>query len=341
MDRAGAPAPDLPTYDGETMLRAKRIMPTRPPREDLSKANALHMLKESFVQWTLAIGLSPHTASIRRTALGYFIQWCHGREIDSPLAISRDVLEAYQFHLTQYRKADGDLLEPSTQATRLHPLKAFCKWLVRQRLIESDPSRDLILPRLPRRLPRRVPTVREVQAIVGYAGGDTAGGVRDRAIMETLYTTGLRRMELVRLKVEDIGFESSTMLVRCGKGRRDRLVPVGAVAMGWIARYLRDVRPGLAAGVDRGEVFLTDYGEPFHGNRLGDQLHRYVSRAGLPGACHIFRHACATHMLESGADIRFIQAMLGHSQLSTTEIYTQVSISKLKEIHAATHPARL
>jgi integrase/recombinase XerD len=116
------------------------------------------------------------------------------------------------------------------------------------------------------------------------------------------------------------------------------VVPLGGTARGWIERYLNEVRRGLQAGLDRGEVFLTDYGEPFHGNRLGDQIHRYVARGGIPGACHIFRHACATHMLENGADIRFIQAMLGHSQLSTTEIYTQVSISKLKEIHGATHP---
>lgn len=95
----------------------------------------------------------------------------------------------------------------------------------------------------------------------------------------------------------------------------------------------------LASGLDRGELFLTDYGEPFYRNRLGDRLHGYVARQGLPGACHVFRHACATHMLENGADIRFIQAMLGHSQLSTTQIYTQVSISKLKEIHSATHPS--
>jgi len=103
--------------------------------------------------------------------------------------------------------------------------------------------------------------------------------------------------------------------------------------------YLRDIRPRLRSGLDRGEVFLTDYGEPFGRNRLGDRIRRYVARAALPGACHIFRHACATHMLENGADIRFIQAMLGHAQLSTTEIYTHVSISRLKEIHAATHPA--
>jgi integrase/recombinase XerD len=321
------------------MLRAKRITPVRRPKEDPSRDSQLHLLKESFIQWTIGIGLSPQTASIRRAALDQFIRWCHGRLIDGPSAISRDLLESYQFHLSQYRKSNGDALEPSTQATRLNPLKAFCKWLVRQRIVELDPSRDLILPRLPRRLPRRVPTIGEVQAIVGFAGTASSASLRDRAMMETLYSTGIRRMELARLKLKDISVDASELLVRSGKGRRDRMVPLGATARGWIERYLHEVRPQLAAGKDCGELFLTDYGEPFGKNRLGDQLHRYVARAGLPGACHIFRHACATHMLENGADIRFIQAMLGHSQLSTTEIYTQVSISKLKEIHAATHPS--
>ena len=145
-------------------------------------------------------------------------------------------------------------------------------------------------------------------------------------------------MELATLKTVDVSLDASTVLVRSGKGRRDRVVPLGPTAKRWVERYLRNVRPRLEGGLDRGELFLTEYGEPFRRNRLGDRIRPYLARAGLPGACHVFRHACATHMLENGADIRFIQAMLGHSQLSTTEIYTQVSITKLKEIHAATHP---
>jgi integrase/recombinase XerD len=322
----------------DQMLRLKRRTPVRSAPADPSSANPLHGLKTSFVQWTVAIGLSPQTAGIRRSALDHFIRWCHCRAIDSPSQISRDLLEAYQLHLVEYRKASGEPLELSTQATRLNPIKAFCKWMVRNRLVELDASRELILPRLPKRLPRRIPSVIEVRAIIGSAGTGSPLAIRDRAMMETLYSTGLRRMELANLRIVDVGLDASTVLVRCGKGRRDRLVPLGSVARSWIEQYLRDVRPLLAAGVDRGELFLTDYGEPFRRNRLGDRLRSYVARCGLPGACHIFRHACATHMLENGADIRFIQAMLGHSQLSTTEIYTQVSISKLKAVHAQTHP---
>lgn len=323
------------------MLRQKRVTPVPKPREDPSRDNPLHELKAAFVEWTIAIGLSPLTASIRRSALEHFIRWCHGRQIRAPGDITQDLLESYQAHLASYRKADDEALELSTQATRLNPLKAFCKWLVRKRHLQYDPSRELILPKLPPRLPRRVPTVQEMSRVIGAAGAASPQAVRDRAIMETLYSTGLRRMELVWLKMRDVSLDGGTVAVRGGKGRRDRIVPLGLRAAASIERYLRDVRPLLQSGLDRGELFLTDYGEPFRRNRLGDRMHRYVAGAGLPGACHIFRHACATHMLDNGADIRFIQAILGHADLSTTQIYTQVSISKLKEIHAATHPARL
>lgn len=322
------------------MLRQKRVTPLPKTRVDQSLDNPLHELKAAFVEWTVAIGLSPLTASIRKSALEHFIRWCHERGICAPGDITRDLLESYQAHLASYRKANGDTLELSTQATRLNPLKAFCKWLVRKRCLPYDPSLELILPKLPPRLPRRVPTVDEMKRVISGAGGVSPETIRDRAIMETLYSTGLRRMELVRMKIRDVSLDGGTLVVRGGKGRRDRIVPLGSRAADSIARYLREVRPLLQSGIDRGEVFLTDYGEAFHKNRLGDRLHLYVARAGLPGACHIFRHACATHMLDNGADIRFIQAILGHADLSTTQIYTHVSIAKLQEVHAATHPAR-
>lgn len=170
----------------------------------------------------------------------------------------------------------------------------------------------------------------------------TPWGLRDRAILETLYSTGIRRMEMTRLTLYDVDLAQGTVMVRQGKGAKDRLIPIGARACAWIARYLEEVRPLLATRSDELALFLTDYGESFEKNRLGDLVRRYLRHAGIPhGSCHAFRHAMATHMLENGADIRFIQAMLGHSELSTTQIYTQVSIGKLKEIHTATHPARL
>jgi integrase/recombinase XerD len=167
-------------------------------------------------------------------------------------------------------------------------------------------------------------------------------GLRDRAILETLYSTGMRRLELTHLKLYDVDLARGTVMIRQGKGRKDRLIPIGSRACAWIQKYLDEVRPQLVIRSDERALFVTDYGEPFERNRLSDLVKKYMRHAGIAhGSCHALRHACATHMLENGADIRFIQALLGHAELSTTQIYTQVAIGKLKEIHAATHPARL
>jgi integrase/recombinase XerD len=325
------------------MLRAKRSTPRRPRAADPSRASPLRAYQAAFVEWTEAAGLAKHTAAIRRSALDAFIGWADERGITRPQDITRPVLERYQRALYLARKADGSPLAFSTQVARLNPLKAFFKWLVRERHILYNPAAELELPKLPQRLPQVVLKVEEVEAILAQPDVGTLAGLRDRAMLETLYSTAIRRMELANLKLHDLDTRHGTLMVRLGKGAKDRMVPVGARACAWLDKYLAEVRPELLGARDEGTLFLTDYGEPFAKNRLGDLVKRYIARAGLavPGACHLFRHACATHMLENGADIRYIQALLGHAELSTTQIYTQVSIAKLKSIHAATHPARL
>jgi integrase/recombinase XerD len=148
---------------------------------------------------------------------------------------------------------------------------------------------------------------------------------------------------LVGLTLDAVDTRNNTLIVRQGKGNKDRYLPLGKRAADWLARYLLDVRPQLLLDVHEAHVFLTNYGAPFERTYLGNLVKQYLRRAGLTltGSCHVFRHAMATHMLENGADIRFIQAMLGHADLTSTQIYTHVSIRKLQEIHAATHPAKL
>lgn len=323
------------------MLRPKRIVPRRYAPPDPSSANPLHDVKRRFLEWTLAVGLAEQTANIRRSALDGFIRWCHANSITGISEITHPLLEAYQRHLACYRKADGEPLALTTRATRLNPVCAFCKWLARERLLPGDPSSGLELPRMSRRLPRWVPSVTEVHRVLSQPDPSTPSGVRDRAMLEVLYSTAVRRMELVQLRVHDVDLDGGVLWIRGGKGGRDRVVPLGVRASRWVAAYLLDVRPRLLGAERASTLFLTDYGEPFRKNRLGDLVKRYLLNARLkaPGACHVFRHACATHMLENGADIRFIQAMLGHADLSTTQIYTRVSIAKLKEVHDVTHPA--
>lgn len=154
--------------------------------------------------------------------------------------------------------------------------------------------------------------------------------------------SGIRRLELIHLKLYDIDTERGTIMIRQGKGKKDRMLPIGVRALAWIVKYRDDVRPELACGADDATLFLTTLGEAFAPNRMTQMVREYIDAAdtGKRGSCHLFRHTMATLMLENGADIRFIQAMLGHAELSTTQIYTQVSVRKLKAIHTATHPGK-
>jgi integrase/recombinase XerD len=168
-------------------------------------------------------------------------------------------------------------------------------------------------------------------------------GLRDRAILETFYSTGMRRLELATLKLWDLDLERATATIRLGKGKKDRFIPLGDRAAAWIAKYIVESRPKLVSEPDDKTVFLSNAGEPFSLDHLSDLVRVYVDASGIGkrGACHLFRHTMATLMLEGGADIRFIQAMLGHADLKTTQIYTHVAIRQLQEIHRATHPAKL
>jgi integrase/recombinase XerD len=296
---------------------------------------------EAHFEWMLVTGYSADTVRARRIAIRRFITWCNERGVTDPREITKPMIERYQRHLFYYRKADGAPLTASSQHQCLTPLKTFFKWLARENHTLYNAASELQLPKIPKQLPRSILTVAEVEAILMQVEPDNVQGLRDRAMLETLYSTGLRRMELPNLTMYDVDLARQIAFVREGKGRRDRVVPVGKRACLWIDKYLLEARPQLIAG-DCEALFVTDYGEGVTAEYLAAKVRRYMEFAGIdkPGATHLFRHACATHMLENGADIRFIQAMLGHANLQTTEIYTHVSIDKLQEIHAATHPAR-
>ncbi len=324
------------------VLRRKPRLPARILPADPSLANPLRAYQAAFREWGQVSGYADATCKLRDVALGYFIRWCDERGITRPQDLTRAVLERYQRHLYHYRKPNGEPLSFTTQAARLDPLKAFCKWLAREHHLLYNPASELTLPRPPRQLPKNLLSVAQVEEVINQPDTSTPMGLRNRAILETLYSTGIRRFELTRLRLFDVDLTGGTLMVRQGKGGKDRLLPIGERACAWVRRYLDEVRPELVLLPDHGYLFVTDYGEPFEKNRLSDMVHKYLRHAGFAhGACHTFRHAMATHMLENGADVRYVQVMLGHSELSTTQIYTHVAIGKLKAIHAATHPARL
>ena len=181
---------------------------------------------------------------------------------------------------------------------------------------------------------------RIIRLVLAQPDVGDALGLRDRAMLETLYATAIRRMELIRLKVWDVDWARASLMIRLGKGAKDRIVPLGARAKSWLETYRDEARPDLVVGRDDGILFLSRDGKPLEAKRLSEKVRFYVETAGIAkvGSCHLLRHTAATLMLEGGADIRFIQALLGHESLETTQIYTKVSIAKLAEIHAATHP---
>jgi integrase/recombinase XerD len=215
--------------------------------------------------------------------------------------------------------------------------------MARQRYILHNPASELELPRIEHRLPKTILTVAEMEQVLLQPNINDSLGLRDRALMETLYSTGMRRLELASLKLYDLDTERGTVTIRQGKGKRDRVIPIGDRAAAWIEKYIHESRPQLVVEPDDHTVFLSNAGEPFCLDHLSDLVRTHVDAAniGKRGACHMFRHCMATMMLENGADIRYIQQMLGHADIKTTQIYTQVSIRQLKSIHTATHPAKL
>lgn len=303
-----------------------------------------------FIAWTAARQFSAMTVKARRIELGYFIDWCEERSIRRPDEVTRAMLERYRQHIFQYRrKTDGAPLSHQTQAKRLISVRAFFQWLARQHHLLYNPASELELPKQQQRLPRHILSVAEVEQVLNACDTSEALGLRDRAMLETLYSTGMRRAELTGLRADDLDLNRGTVFVRQGKGAKDRVVPIGERACRWVERYLFQVRPDLVDVDDDGTLFLAKHGEGMQAKQLSVIVRNAIARANLGrfadthpnAACHLLRHACATHMLENGADIRYIQALLGHADLSTTEVYTRVSIQQLKAVHERTHPARM
>jgi integrase/recombinase XerD len=310
---------------------------------DPSDPNGMAAHFSSFIEWLRMKGYSEQTVHNACVATAQFARWCSERGVTRSMEVTRPLMIRYQRYLYHYRTKKGDPLSFKSQQAKLSPIRAFFKYLSKNNLVLYNPAADLELPRIEKRLPRCVLSAPEAEAVINVPDVSTPIGVRDRAILETFYSTGMRRMELVGLRLYDLDIERGTVMVRQGKGKKDRMIPIGDRALAWIGKYLSDVRPGMVMEPDDGTLFLSSRGGAFSGAWMSSMVREQVEAAGIgkKGSCHLFRHAMATLMLEGGADIRFIQAMLGHADLTSTQIYTQVSIRKLKEIHTATHPAKM
>jgi integrase/recombinase XerD len=314
-----------------------------PRKQKAQPAIPLEIMMRDYLQALAIQNYSEQTIGNREFLLRQFIQWCRERGIADPVEVTRPILERYQRYLFLYRKKNGEPMSFRSQHSRLVPLRMWFRWMTRRNHLLHNPASELELPRLGQPLPRNILSASEVEQILQLCDVADSIGLRDRAVIEVLYSTGIRRGEIVALKLYDLSLDRGVVLVRQGKGKKDRYVPNGERAIAWLEKYIREARPQLAIEPDDMTVFLTAQGEPFCLDHMTSNVKARIDAAklGKTGACHLFRHTMATLMHENGADIRFIQEILGHVKLETTQIYTHVSIRTLQQVHASTHPAAM
>ena len=269
--------------------------------------------------------------------------------------LSQNTIAAYPADLEQLQQfLDGELLQAdeaalfrfmasrkgraSSAARRLSSLKRFYQYCLRERHVDVDPTLKLDPPKRAARFPKTLSEA-DVEALLAAPPAGTAIWLRDRAMLEMLYATGLRVSELVSLKTLQINLDAGVVRVM-GKGSKERLVPLGEEAVDWVARYLKEARPQLKGKQEPAALFITARGDGMTRQAFWHLLRRYGMRA-IPGKAlspHVLRHAFATHLINHGADLRVVQMLLGHADISTTKIYTHVARERLKQLHAKHHP---
>ena len=299
------------------------------------------LLLQRYFTDLLVENWSPRTIDRRNYSLNLFLKWAADRGIESVTEFTPELLDAYRRHLYQHRSRRTEKpLRFATQASYLTAVKHWCGWLLDHDWISVDPSVKIKLPKEEHRLPASYLTLEEVEMVIHSIDLTTATGLRDRSIFETFYSTAMRRMELVNLQLDDLDCDRGLIMIRQGKGRKDRVVPIGKRAIGWLVKYLTDSRPRMIDEPSE-SVYLTTRGNAFNPVTLAQIVRHYFDANGIKrrGACHMLRHTAATLMMEGGADLRSLQTLLGHESLNTTQIYTHVTIDRLREVHAKTHPA--
>jgi integrase/recombinase XerD len=276
-------------------------------------------------------GLAANTLAAYRRDLSLLADWLdreHGRSL----------IAASETDLRQYALARHAGSAAASTNRRLTVFKRFFRWAVRERLVDGDPTLKLDSARQPLRVPKTL-SEGQVEALLAAPDVDTSLGLRDRAMLELLYASGLRVSELVTLKTVHVSLAEAALRVT-GKGAKERLVPFGEEAHRWIERYVGQARSEILAGQASDALFVTRRGGPMTRQMFWKLLKSHALRAGIvaPLSPHTLRHAFATHLLNHGADLRAVQMLLGHADISTTTIYTHVARERLKQLHALHHP---
>lgn len=281
---------------------------------------------------------SDNTIASYKHNIGRYINFLESKKIGSPENITEEILTNYLKSLSKL------LLSARSISQNISAIKGFHKYLIGDEITKNNPAQDLTTPKLPKKLPE-VLTLPEVDLILSKPDTTQPLGTRDRAILETLYATGMRVSELLILKQSDVNTEFGVVRV-FGKGSKERLIPIGKSALEWIKKYKENVRINLMNVQKRLQhkssdvLFLNAHGRQMTRMAVWNIVDRYTREARIekPVHPHTFRHSFATHLLEGGADLRAVQEMLGHSDISTTEIYTHIDKEYLKEVHKTFHP---
>lgn len=297
--------------------------------DDLARAFFLERFQDFLA---IEKGSSPRTGEAYKLDLERFVFFAAQKSARSPLEASPKVLREYVYHLKDLG------LAPSSIRRNISALRTYFRFLVNEDHITGDPSERLETPKRWRTLPD-VLGVDEVEKLLAAISLDEPLAFRDRAMLEIAYGAGLRVSEWISLSVRDMLLDEKLVRV-FGKGSKERLVPLGRNAIGAVAVYLRELRPTLERGEGKGTLFLNSRGKPLSRMGAWKILRKYVDIAGIKKAVspHTLRHSFATHLLEGGADLRAVQEMLGHSDISTTQIYTHVDREYLRSVHKQFHP---
>ena len=278
-------------------------------------------------------GLARNTLESYRRDLDKFAAWLHARGESRLLTATAADIQGFLAHLVGREKA-----RPTTTSRAISSLKRLYRYLLRQNQIKVDPTLQIATPKLPRALPKSL-TEADVEQLLAAPDVRTPLGLRDRAMLEVLYASGLRVSELVGLKLVQVSMNEGVVRV-LGKGSKERLVPFGEEAMEWLKRYQLEARPVLLAGKVSDAMFVTQQGVAMTRQMFWHLIKKHARQGGVhkPLSPHTLRHAFATHLLNHGADLRVVQMLLGHSDISTTQIYTHVARERLKQLHAQHHP---
>jgi len=304
----------------------------------------LRELTERYLAWLIATRYSAASLKGYSADLEWFLRYLEAHGIERIADVTTEILEDYSLRLREQRNTvhEDRKISLAHVLHRLFTVKQFFGWLMEQMIVLVNPAEDLELPKLPVTLPQTILTQKEAQRLMDAPELKSPIGYRDKAILEVVYSTGIRISELFHLKVSDFDPQNQTLFVREGKGGKDRILSVTQIAVGYLKEYIARVRPRFVKNLkhDDGILFLNYTGTPLSLSSMSHVFKRTTKAAGIDKrvSAMVLRHSIASHLLENGMNIRYIQDFMGHAKLSTTQIYSKVTLTGLRKMYNKSHP---